>query len=406
MTISIYITFIVLYFFHNNLLNIFHYIFLFNLSNFSNINNFILSIYWFLYNYDFNLYIYQINTTNKNLYNILLLYHPTLLYLFIVNYFVFFKYYLLNNDHQYYFNFYNYSLALLISFVFSSYWSVHEILWYGFWNWDLIEISFLVVLIVEIFFKHTFSKFYYFFRIKLTIIFLILIVNKTNLINTQHSFSDSFFSNLEYLYSFSCFLIIIVYLYKNTFIFAIKNFFINMYILILVYYIILNLNLIFVCNQCKNIIIFYFYLYIKPATNIFYFKFMPLLLFNNLILVIIGYLYKLFKTFKNLPKKYFFGKSVLFHFFYLVLLLYIFIFSISTTFNIYTTNILKLEKKLFFSANTIASINNFNLEKNSVFNFFNIYMSKTLIYVLGNSINYCFNFGFKIFYFYLILFIL
>ncbi len=187
-----------------------------------------LPIFFWFNNIDFILnFQYKIFFFNKALLNILALYHPGLLLLFFLCFFNFYKlkYYfiiskIIKNQRKY-----NTGIVS-VTFFLGSYWSSNELLWNGFWNWDFVELTLLLLVLICIMFSHAFSInknliFFFFLKYMFYVLFLYFLINRTNLIQSQHSFSASFVYNINTFYIKSIFicvytLFIIFFIKQNT----------------------------------------------------------------------------------------------------------------------------------------------------------------------------------------------
>jgi len=164
--------------------------------------------YLFLYNYvlfilDPFLTFSNFKIFNLGLLNILGFYHPLFLFLVIYHVFRVLKknFFLIKKVQKK--NNINFSLSVLTFFL-GSYWAGQELLWGGFWNWDLVELTLLLLTLSMIFsFHFFFLKFsffktiFFFSKITIFTLFLYFIVNRSPLIISQHLFSSSFFFKLD-----------------------------------------------------------------------------------------------------------------------------------------------------------------------------------------------------------------
>lgn len=267
------------------------------MHNYPNINLFLftnINLFKLYSGYNFFLYTHE-KAGNFFLQNVFSLYHPIFLYIYLICLFklFFFKfhfYYLLKLNF-----FFNKYFFLFISFVFSSLWSSQELFWNGFWNWDIVEVSLLNIVLLCVLFYHTKKNNKTLFFFKLFILcsfFFFFLTNKTNFFLSQHSFSSSFFFLLVYLYwifffffFFKIFFLNSVYLKKNIKIF----FFINLILILIMFFfkiflikweynffVIFFWNLFFLCLSFRKlnfILIFNFNFFYTPFVFFFKYKF-------------------------------------------------------------------------------------------------------------------------------------
>ncbi len=288
-------------------------------------------------------------TFNLGLLNILGFFHPLLLFL----YFFFIVLQIqINFDYNKYFfkkrNKYFNLKYLVITFFLGSYWAGQELLWGGFWNWDLVELTLFLLVFNSIlgfhffFIKYTFYKTnYYFFKNFLFVIWLYFIINRSPLIISQHLFSASFFFSIDRLfylivYSFLVFCIVI-YLVKQK-----KNkLFLFFWLMILCFYIMffifvywnyffsnsLFLNKIFF----KLILLFVIVYFLLHSNNsLLYFIFSG---FSFIIIYSVGLKY--WPSFKKFVTK-------TSHFAYQLILIFFFFFFVSST------GIFEIQNNIFF----------------------------------------------------------
>lgn len=165
-------------------------------------------------------------SSNTALFNSMAIYHPAALStFFIITLYAYKrKYCILKHKKQKKYKDFSF-IIVLIAFSLGSYWSAQELLWNGFWNWDFVELTLFLLLLITGLFAHTLSK-----RIRIVLVwsakklflFLLLIyvfVNRTSLIISQHSFSASFLYSLNLYYIQLVFLlsviVMILTLYKQ-----------------------------------------------------------------------------------------------------------------------------------------------------------------------------------------------
>ena len=316
------------------------------------------------------------NNINIQLINILVFIHPFFLFFTII-----LEFYNIKKFNNFFYikniklNLYNYNsnIYIIISFLLSMYWARQELFWGNWWNWDPIEISmcillFLILLSTHINYTnnlkiHSSKKFIY---ILFFLIFLIL--NKSNIIQSIHSFTNYFIDNIsnnyKYFYLYILIYVSIVYIlfllinFNN----LIKVFFYKKILLILILflfwclYIILNFYVFNIINLNSIFYFFigkYFIIYLYFIT-ILHFKIINILLFFfNSKLIFVYYFCILFyiNFFKinNLLK-------ILIHKIFIIFITFI-LFVLLSFINIWNVVVLTI---LFFNTN-LCSLNYFFL---------------------------------------------
>jgi hypothetical protein len=149
-------------------------------------------------------YIINYTKTNTGLINPLGQYHPPLLFFYLILYlglrskknYLYFK----NSQIQTH----PASTFLFISsFLLSMWWAVQELFWGGYWNWDPVEFSLLLIGLAHLFEIHCVQKKKNFFEIQTPgsvstwTLVLAFVVNRGPLANSVHSFSNSFFLTID-----------------------------------------------------------------------------------------------------------------------------------------------------------------------------------------------------------------
>ena len=159
-----------------------------------------------------NFELIRFNFVNAGLQNVLSYWHPVCLYIFL---FFFFKSYFVKLQN-------NYIMFLFVTmFICSgSWWSSQEVLWHGWWNWDGVENTLLVLTVYLFLLSH--KKFNiknsYFFQnfILITIFLNFFVLNKTGIFKSIHSFTSSTYSNISY------FNFIYIFIYINFFLYSLR----------------------------------------------------------------------------------------------------------------------------------------------------------------------------------------
>lgn len=104
---------------------------------------------------------------DRNFINYLVFWHPIILLFILVFilFFYFFKNTIKVSSHflTYYFNFFFYILQyfILLTFILGSWWAAQELNWGLWWNWDVVELNLLQLVIWLTFFSHFFWLFFW-----------------------------------------------------------------------------------------------------------------------------------------------------------------------------------------------------------------------------------------------------
>lgn len=154
---------------------------------------------------------------NNNLTNSMSYIHPLILYIFINL-----------NAHTIFFYkgvsflkkkniFFNYTAIILTALLLGSFWSCQELLWGGFWNWDVVEIVLLNFALLCLNYQHSKKNYlralYKVGLLKINYVIYIFF-NKSSVFLSQHSFSSSFFFHIHFSYIYAALLIQLVYVWK------------------------------------------------------------------------------------------------------------------------------------------------------------------------------------------------
>lgn len=144
---------------------------------------------------------------NLGLINVLSFWHPTLLLIVAC--------FLLKYTHNLFFGMHALTVVVYLFICLGCWWASQELLWMGWWNWDGVENSLLLLFILVFALSHFIKNFYELLPYRhYSICFFIiyfLVLNKTNLFKSIHSFTNSTINNFSLvllLYSIFLFLMI------------------------------------------------------------------------------------------------------------------------------------------------------------------------------------------------------
>lgn len=236
---------------------------------------------------------------NIPLSNTIFLVHP-------IGFFYFWVYVMFNFSKSFYkiFNFPLFSILLLILFL-GGYWSVQEFNWGGWWNWDILEVFSLTLVLILLLFTHTKANKVLLYTYNFVYIFAYIgltyyIFNKAGLSTSIHSFIKSnklsnnwhlfilyyiflmFFIKKNILFLVNYFIILTVFLYLSNF-FALKIIltFSILYIIFFNKFIVKKINyiahtifdkvcyVVIIFNFLNNSFIFtYYYFYYKSCLHL------------------------------------------------------------------------------------------------------------------------------------------
>lgn len=354
----------------------FNFSFINILSSQLNINNFIYIFYFFDNNIN-NLILHTSIQQNTNLLNIMSFYHPIILYIYLFS-ITLNRFYISLNIFT--FKKLNNFIWLLISFIFSCIWSSNEILWGGYWNWDIVEISLLLLICIHLYLLH-FINFSYVIYISYTVLYFFFIIsffiiNKTNFIISQHSFSNTFINSINFN--------IIILLFFNIFIiyrvFFIQKFFFFKFFFFILLFLIFSFN--FGVVYIKIIILFIF-------LNFLFEKFFLKNIFINIFLFKIYFLNYIFLyKFKNIK----FLKHLIFFtlLFFLISFYLCYFYKFTSVVNLLINNVYLNYLLYIININNYSIFNNINLYK-----FYIIFIKDFIIFYNSNS-SYLYNFGYYI----------
>ena len=198
-------------------------------------------IFVFLFVYVENLYLYRpmvffpnlITQLNLNLINPLIFIHPLLLFLTIIFFFVWFLTKPSSRNSRNIVGFFLFKQLLMaqklliLTFFLGSWWAAQELNWGFWWNWDIVEVSLLVLTLNIIFFTHQFLlnkfssislRFIFFYIIsQITCYFLL---TKVDIFSSVHSFNVFTFLEKWFIYFF----LFLLYLFFKTTINFLTNF--------------------------------------------------------------------------------------------------------------------------------------------------------------------------------------
>lgn len=152
----------------------------------------------------------EIKPTNLNLLNGIVNIHPLIYMLIFYNLLSLYLNFLKLKCSTLFFTIVNFTALIFLG----SFWAAQEISWGGWWSWDITECTILLIYIYLLYIHHwdlqnSFIELIYAFII-------IFFFNKTNLINSVHSFETSFDNN----YIIIIFITILVFFFLKK-----KNFF-------------------------------------------------------------------------------------------------------------------------------------------------------------------------------------
>lgn len=307
---------------------------------------------------------------NTGLLNILGLYHPFLLFFAIFRFLKFFRlnfffFFIKVHKKKPHFNISN----LVITFFLGSYWAGQELLWGGFWNWDLVELTLFVLVFCAILGFHLFfiktlllNSFIYFFKIFFYVLCLYFIINRSPLVISQHLFSASFLFKIDrlfYVIVYSIIYLSFVFFFfkqkKNTFFILFVSVLFLFYTLLFVFvmwnYLFFNslfLNKLFI----KSILLFV-YIYINLwFYNLVLFLCTQLMWFYLLVLVI--------KKWPIFKKKIHVYKHLL-YFIFIIFYFYYFLSNINF-FNHHMFSFFSLKKNTFLYSLIFFNKTSFNLK--------------------------------------------
>lgn len=196
----------------------------------NNKNNKITFFFYFIYVMKFLLtkqINYQINN-NYNIYNNIIYTHTFYVlsvlytfYLYLLNTWTF------NNTKYFYKNFYDKIIFFLLIVILGSYWSSQEVLWGGYWNWDLVEVSILLLFLYSFFKIHVKKKKQifniYFLKNFIFWLFIFFFSSKLEFSSSVHAFVNNNLSKIHYwmLFIFCFFLYLLnintIFLKKSKF---------------------------------------------------------------------------------------------------------------------------------------------------------------------------------------------
>lgn len=354
------------------------------------INNCLFLFNFFEWNSYINVFFFKF--FNFRLFNIMVLYHPLLLYTYL--YFFFFlkiSKYSVFSKNKFIPAYYKNTNYILISAAFSMVWSSQELFWNGFWNWDFVEISLINFLILSLLWSHNYkNNFIVYYFLFCVVLFLFFLTNKTNLITSQHSFSSSFFFKISKYYYYFVFLYFFVKLFFNKKIYLHSYYTYYYYIIIysVLYCIFLkNFFLNFQINSNIVVLINCFFLYsaIGSVSIIF--------LFANSLSFFLIYVFSAF-YYKPSPNNWLYkcAHFIFFYFFCLVIF-----FKLSYTLEYYTYSNTHFFKIFFINFYSVFD-NYFSIYFNSnLVPFFNVFFSKNYTFFFFNfsvySYLYIYSFG-------------
>lgn len=158
------------------------------------------------------------------------------------------QFYLFNYKSSIYF--YKLQNKLVILCVLGILWSNSEVLWGGFWNWNITELSLLFVIIIIIFSFHYKTVTYSKSLNTLIIFFIYFLYNRLLLVLNIHSFTNNKYLKVSYI-----FIIIPIYLFIRF-----KNKIIILFLMIIWLIQIIQFNIL--VTKIYKLILIYLYLYI------------------------------------------------------------------------------------------------------------------------------------------------
>lgn len=170
------------------------------------ISPFITTLYFIKINYNDLLQTVN-NSPNFALTNILAFYHPLLLFISIKFFHKTLKKF---NTSVYYSKQNNY---IVITILLGSWWSSQELLWGGFWNWDFVEVTLMYLLFNSVTYSHIKNfivKYNMYLKNFYITLALYIIVNRTPIISSQHSFATSLFFKYNVMYAIALLFIFVV----------------------------------------------------------------------------------------------------------------------------------------------------------------------------------------------------
>ena len=134
-------------------------------------------------------------TINVGLLNSLSIWHPAILYVSLCLVLCcFFK------SSQYLFTSFLFSIIFILL---GSWWSAQELLWKGWWNWDGVENSLLVFVLLLFALSHNNKTNIKFTTLSILLLYIYInfgVLNKTNVFKSIHSFTNSLVNNVSVIY--------------------------------------------------------------------------------------------------------------------------------------------------------------------------------------------------------------
>lgn len=103
---------------------------------------------------------------------------------------------------------------IIITFFLGILWSSQEILWGGFWNWNLIELSILFILILFINFVHSKQLITNLINLVIVMIYIYIYYNHVPLILSIHNFTNNPYLKTSYMFLLPLILYIMLYTTK------------------------------------------------------------------------------------------------------------------------------------------------------------------------------------------------